>query len=81
MSKQVYLDLVDGHHIKVTPLGWDVFKLVDREYQCVLVRVDEGRYGFQKGEELQCQSRSLFCIAGVHVCWTDEDGGTRPESS
>ena len=21
--KQVYLDLVDGHHIKVTPLGWD----------------------------------------------------------
>ena len=64
MSKQVYLDLVDGHYIKVTPLGWDVFKLVDREYPCVLVRVDESRCGFQKGEELQRQSRNLFCIAG-----------------
>lgn len=62
--KQVYLDLVNGFHIKVTPLKWDKFKLVDKEYPCVLCRVEESKHGFTKGEEIQRPERHLFCIAG-----------------
>ena len=61
---QVYLDLVDGFHIKATPLRRDVFKLVDTEYQTILIRIDEAKYGFREGEEIQRDERYLFCIKG-----------------
>lgn len=61
---QVYLDLVDGFHIKVTPLRRDAFKLVDTEYPTILIRIDEAKYGFRKGEEIQRDERYLFCIKG-----------------
>ena len=61
---QVYLDLVDGFHIKVTPLRRDAFKLVDTEYPTILIRIDEAKYGFRKGEEIQRSQYNLFCIAG-----------------
>ena len=64
MCKQVYLDLVEGKHIKVTPLGWSIVKLVNCEYCCVRIRVDEDRWGFRKGEVLDRREHDLFCIAG-----------------
>ena len=64
MSQRIYLDLVDGFHLKVTPLRWDEYTLGDRSYPCVLLRVEENRYGFEKGEEIQRPERHLFCIAG-----------------
>ena len=62
--KQVYLDLVDGYHIKVTPLAWEMVKLLTTEYPVVRVRVDETRFGFKKGEELTRRAMDLFCIDG-----------------
>ena len=62
---QVYLDLVDGFHIKVTPLRWvwtDGALLTPRRE--VVSRIDETRYGFQTGEEIQRSQYNLFCIAG-----------------
>ena len=62
--KQVYLDLVDGFHIKVTPLCWDTFKLVNTEHPTVRIRIEETCCGFTKGEEIQRAERHLFCING-----------------
>ena len=62
--KQVYLDLVDGFHIKVTPLRWDTYESMGVSYPTVLVRVEETAHGFTKGEEIQRAERRLFCIAG-----------------
>lgn len=64
MSKQVYLDLVDGFHIKVTPLYWDTWVLVDTSQLVVAVLVEETKCGFQKGEVLLRRDPDLFCIAG-----------------
>ena len=62
---QVYLDLVDGFHIKVTPLRWCWLQdtlLYPRKQ--VMFRVEESTHGFHKGEELQRDERYLFSIAG-----------------
>lgn len=77
---QVYLDLVDGFHIKVTPLRWDTFQLVDHIYPTVLIRIDEAKYGFRKGEEIQRDERYLFCIAG-HSAVSGEIKAVAPDLS
>ena len=61
---QVYLDLVDGFHIKVKPLRWDTYTPGTYELPCVRVLVQESAHGYHKGEELQRPYRDLFCIAG-----------------
>lgn len=66
--KQVYLELVDGYHIKVTPVRWDVFELMGTSYPVVLIRVEETKLGFKKGEEIQRAECRLFYIAGHSSC-------------
>ena len=61
---QVYLDLVDGFHIKVKPLRWDTYTPGTYELPCVRVLVQESAHGYHKGEELQRPYHDLFCIAG-----------------
>lgn len=61
--KQVYLDLVDGFHIKVKPLKW-VPADCPANYPSVLLQVEETACGFTKGEEIVRHHRYLFCIAG-----------------
>ena len=62
--KQIYLDLVDGFHIKVKPITWDTWLLGGRECPCVRAVVQETACGYTKGETIQCSASRLFVIAG-----------------
>jgi len=61
---QIYADLVDGHRIRVKPIEWQTFTLVDRSYPTVYCEVLESACGYNKGEKVQFAENRLFCIAG-----------------
>ena len=63
--KQIYLDLVDGFHIKVKPIAWDTWLWHgSHDRVCVRAVVQETACGYREGETIQCLARNLFVIAG-----------------
>ena len=62
--KQIYLDLVDGFHIKVKPIAWGTWIVGYTVRPCVRVTVQETACGYREGETIQCFERNLFVVAG-----------------